>query len=155
MELWPCAPPKEGEPEVETKGKVAEKFPEISSNAMARQCHPSTIWVQGHCLGRQFILLVDGGSTHSFIKTSTIEGLRLTMEEISSFRVCVGSGDFILCKARCSQSPIQIQGYNFVVDFFVLDMRGANMVLGVQWLETLEVVCTHYKDLTMEFNCDG
>lgn len=31
-------------------------------------------------------------------------------------------------------------------------MEGANVVLGVQWLETLGVVKTDYKNLSLEFN---
>lgn len=34
-------------------------------------------------------------------------------------------------------------------------MEGANVVLGIQWLETLGVVKTNYKELTMEFELLG
>ena len=89
---------------------------------MAGQYLPSTIRVHVLCMGKPLILLVDGGSTHNFIKTSAAKGLDLSVQEISSFKMYVGSGDSILCSYKCSQIPIQVQGYSFIVDFFVLDM---------------------------------
>ena len=154
-ELWPREPPEEEQQVEEMNEEPVEKLPGISFNAMAGQYLPSTIRVQVQCMGKPLILLVDGGSTHNFIKTSAANGLGLTMQEIAPFRVYVGSGDSILCSYRCNQLPIQVQRYSFVVDFFVLDMQGADMVLGVQWLETLGFVRTHYKDLTMEFTVGG
>lgn len=40
-------------------------------------------------------------------------------------------------------------------DLYVLAMEGANIVLGIQWLETLGAVTCNYKKLTMEFQHQG
>lgn len=40
-------------------------------------------------------------------------------------------------------------------DLYVLTMEGANVVLGIQWLEKLETVTCNYKNLSMEFQLDG
>lgn len=53
----------------------------------------------------------------------------------------------------CRQVAITIQEAVIVQDLFVLTMEGENVVLGVQWLETLGVVKTDYKQLTLEFDC--
>lgn len=47
---------------------------------------------------------------------------------------------------------ITIQDVIVTQDLFVLTMEGMNVVLGVQWLETLGTVRTNYKNLTLEFD---
>ena len=126
--------------------------PEISLNAMAGQYHPSTLRMQGQCLIEPLMILLDSGSTHNFMRTKTAERLKLFMTSTKPFKVHVGSGDSLICKAKCDNVLIQIQGHEFPVDFFVLDFNGLDVVLGVQWLQTLGTVHTNYRDLTMEFD---
>lgn len=40
-------------------------------------------------------------------------------------------------------------------DLYVLVMEGVNVVLGIQWLETLGAVTCNYRKLTMEFQHQG
>lgn len=40
-------------------------------------------------------------------------------------------------------------------ELYVLMMEGENLVLGVQWLETLGPVMTDYKKLTLQFEDQG
>ncbi|KAF7812512.1 Retrotransposable element Tf2 [Senna tora] len=55
------------------------------------------------------------------------------------------------CEKRCEGVPIDIQSQVFVVDLFVHDLKGADIVLGVQWLAELGDIVTNHKDLTMSF----
>lgn len=48
-----------------------------------------------------------------------------------------------------------IQESKVQTDLFVLVMEGANVVLGVQWLETLGDIIINHKNLTMEFTLSG
>lgn len=50
---------------------------------------------------------------------------------------------------------IRIQEATIEQDLYVLPMEGANLVLGVQWLETLGPVVTNYKELTLQFEKQG
>lgn len=47
---------------------------------------------------------------------------------------------------------MNIQGNEFVVDLYVLEIKGCEVVLGVQWLIELGTIKSNYQDLTMEFN---
>lgn len=66
----------------------------------------------------------------------------------------VGDGFVIDCLHLCSV-PLSIQGHHFVVDFHVLPISGADVVLGVQWLKELSPIVTDYQALTMSFIRDG
>ena len=77
--------------------------------------------------------------------------LLLPVTHVPNFRVFVGSGDSIECEAKCEKLPIHMQGHDFAVDTFVLDLKGADVVLGVQWMMGLGTIKTNYNHLTMEF----
>jgi len=50
---------------------------------------------------------------------------------------------------------LSIQGITITTDYYVLPVVACQVVLGVQWLETLGPVETDYKKLTMTFKIDG
>lgn len=45
-----------------------------------------------------------------------------------------------------------VQDISFMVDLHILPLCGANLVLGVQWLKSLDPVLTDYNDLSMKFS---
>ena len=61
----------------------------------------------------------------------------------------------MLCTQRCSSFPISLQGYKFTIDLFVLAIEGPDVVLGIQWLQSLGRVSHDYLASTMEFWQDG
>ncbi|XP_061337713.1 uncharacterized protein LOC133284661 [Gastrolobium bilobum] len=67
----------------------------------------------------------------------------------------VGNGDSLTYSTMCQSVPLDIQGHRFYVDLFVLELQGADMVLGVQWLSTLGPIVTDYQKLTMDFEFQG
>ena len=54
-----------------------------------------------------------------------------------------------------SNTPITIQGHVFHSDLFVLGLSGADIVLGVQWLQELGPIVTDYTSRTMPFTWLG
>ena len=141
--------------EHDTEQEAMKDAPEISLNAMEGQYHPSTLRMQGTCQGHQLMVLIDGGSTHNFIKTTVASKLALNLISIPSFQVMVGSGDSIECMGKCKNLPIMIQGHLFTVEAYVLDLKGADIVLGVQWMMKLGEIRTNYQHLTMQFEWNG
>ena len=65
------------------------------------------------------------------------------------------NGDEIRCHQLCTAVTIQIQRHSFTVDFHILPLCGADIVLGVQWLKTLGPVLTDYTSLNMKFITGG
>ncbi|KAF7813177.1 retrotransposon-related protein [Senna tora] len=96
-------------------------------------------------------ILIDSGSTHNFVKSGVATRLNLATTTIKPFKVQTGSGVYLRCEKRCEWVSLDIQNQVFVVDLFVLDLKGADIVLGVQWLATLGDIVTNHKDLTMSF----
>lgn len=95
---------------------------------------------------------VDSGSTHNFVQDRVAKFLGLpTMPTPTPLKVMVGSGDTLVCSLRCQQVSLCIQGQSFTVNFHVLPLGGAEVVLRVPWLQSLGPVLMDYTDLTLQF----
>ncbi|OIT33904.1 hypothetical protein A4A49_64903, partial [Nicotiana attenuata] len=127
----------------------------ISYHALAGGYTASTIRFTGQVNGSSVQVLVDGGSDHNFIQTRVATFLHLDVEPISSFLVVVGSGQRLRCAGLVRNVPLEIQGTLLTLDFFVLPMHGADLLLDVSWLATLGPVVTDYVQRLLEFGLGG
>ncbi|XP_028215247.1 uncharacterized protein LOC114397402 [Glycine soja] len=75
----------------------------------------------------------------------------LQPQTTSTLRVTVGNGEELQCNQVCPKVAVHIQAHTFLVDFHILPICGADVVLGVQWLKSLGPVLTDYATLTMKF----
>ena len=70
----------------------------------------------------------------------------------SPLSLVVGNGNSIQCTRVCHDEPITMVGQKFRIPFYVLPIHGANLVSGVQWLQTLG---TFLSDLSIQFTCQS
>lgn len=124
---------------------------EISIHAMTDHLSSRTIRVKGLIGGQAIQILTDGGSTHNFIQSRIVQQLSMRIHPAKSFRVMVGNEETLHCTGEISQLPVIILSHEFVIDCYVLPIEGAELILGVQWLELLGPIITDFKNLTMEF----
>lgn len=141
--------------EAENEINIMEVNAGISLNAFVGQFHPSALWVTGLCTGKEINFFVDNGSNNNFIKASIAAKLKLPQISISKFKVGTGSGVYLQCDRKCKGVKLKIQGHEFLTDLYVLEIKGSDVVLGVQWLIELDTIKTNYKDLWMRFNYGG
>lgn len=59
------------------------------------------------------------------------------------------------CTSSCTNTPVQLGNNQFHIDFYVLPISGADVVLGIQWLKTFGPIITDYKSLSMQFHWKG
>ncbi|KAL5753671.1 hypothetical protein ACOSP7_021891 [Xanthoceras sorbifolium] len=118
---------------------------------MAGTEHPRTLRVKGTLKQKEVIVLIDGGSTHNFIDQSLVSNLGLPVVRDGTFQVMVGNRETINCPGRYLALTLVIQNHSIQADFYVLPVAACQVVLGVQWLETLGSVEMDYKKLTMKF----
>lgn len=132
-----------------------ETIPGISFHAMAGTEHPQTIRVPGKLKNKEVIVLIDGGSTHNFIDQSIVSKFGLALVKDKKLQVMVANREKIECVGQCQAFTLIIQGLPVTTDFYVVPVIACQMVLGVQWLETLGPIETDYKKLTMTFQVRG
>ncbi|GAV85516.1 RVP_2 domain-containing protein, partial [Cephalotus follicularis] len=128
--------------------------PVITCYALLGHDSPKTFRLQGYIMKHKISLLGDGESTHNFMHESVASYLGLTVTP-KHFRVLVGNGEQLFCKGMCTNILLQLDTISFYADFFILPVRGADVILGVQWLQMLGIVTMEYATLTMEFFWQG
>ncbi|KAJ4757403.1 polyprotein [Rhynchospora pubera] len=129
--------------------------PEISLNAFLGQRSPKSMSMTGSINGHPIQVLIDSGSTNNFISNRMSSFLTLPTSPTQPFKVRVGSGAYLQCHQICNEVSLFLQSHTFNLDLFVLDIEGADVVLGIQWLATLGPILTNYAALTMEFCFQG
>ena len=125
--------------------------PDISLHALAGQNSPRTLRLAGQINRVGVQILIDSGSTHNFIQEALVTRLELPIDTSYSFPVTVGNGDSLQCSGLCSKVPILLAESVFPTDLFALPLHGADIVLGVHWLQQLSPVTLDYKTLTFSF----
>ena len=100
-------------------------------------------------------ILVDSGSTHNFLDVEVAKKLGCKLEKVGPMRVDVVNGSSLACVAACKGLTWTLQGTKFITDVLLLPLGNCDMVLGIQWLETLGEIKWDFKELRMEFKIQG
>lgn len=82
---------------------------EISLNALVDNKSTSTIRLQGTVKGRKVHLLIDSGSTHSFVDMNLVKQLKLTPEVDSLLLVKVANGNSMVVDSVCKNLGYEVQ----------------------------------------------
>nr|KYP43838.1 Retrotransposable element Tf2 [Cajanus cajan] len=127
----------------------------LSTSALTGQPSAQTLKFQGTIYGQRVIILVDTGSSHNIIQPRMVQYLNLHPVPTQPFKVMVGNGAYISCTTVCQEVPIQFQTHSFEVPLFVLPIEGADVVLGLAWLQTLGPVQADFSIPTFTFSHQG
>ncbi|XP_042016185.1 uncharacterized protein LOC121764193 [Salvia splendens] len=113
-------------------------------------------WVIGHVIGtiqdREVCILIDTGSDRDFLHPRIAESLHLSLSPIRPFRVIVGNGEALLCSHISKQTKLVIQGTIFLVDLHILPVHGPDVILGMDWLESLGPITADFADKKLTFS---
>jgi hypothetical protein len=91
--------------------------------------------------GATLTALLDSGSTHNFLDADVAARIGVTFLDRPGLRVAVANGDRLVSSGCCCGLPVQVGGEIFSVDCYGLQLGSFDMVLGVQWLESLGQYC--------------
>ncbi|KAH9792244.1 hypothetical protein KPL71_004039 [Citrus sinensis] len=129
--------------------------PKITFYALAGWAAPQTMRVKAKIGPHEIIVLVDSGSTHNFINSHLANMLQLPVQPTSAFPVKVANGEKVICQGKHDKVHVLIQDIPFELTLYSLLITGLDVVLGVQWLESLGSVVCNWKQLTMDFDWDN
>ncbi|KAL4319829.1 hypothetical protein GQ457_18G007350 [Hibiscus cannabinus] len=107
--------------------KLVDEELEISINALTGSVGHITLRIQGTIKGKPLSILVDSGSTHSFINPGWAKGV----EVISTSPLVITAGQWVLC------------------------MGGSDMVLGVDWMRKYSPISMDFNLMTLSFQLEG
>ncbi|XP_026445569.1 uncharacterized protein LOC113346219 [Papaver somniferum] len=128
---------------------------EIFLHALTGLMNQSTIRVPGKLNKHDIFILIDTGSTHSFLDAKLAKKLQIHLVPTGKMLVTVANGDKTVSEGVCEDLQWSMQGYHFSANLRVLPLGGNDMVLGVDWLKKLGDVMFNLDELKVSFHHHG
>ncbi|XBI69047.1 hypothetical protein VPH35_048168 [Triticum aestivum] len=107
----------------------------ISKVATTGKTTPHTIRLLGRIAGKEVLILVDSGSSHSFISEEVASHLADKVQPMNQISVKIANGGLLSCSAMIPACTWQTQGFEFKTDMRVLQLGCYDMVVGMDWLQ--------------------
>ena len=127
----------------------------LSLNALADNYAHNTIRIRGSYQSRDLIILIDSGSTHSFLDSSIAGELQLPIENSLVLAVTVANGSIILYDSYTAGFTWFMQNYEFIADLRILKLGRCDMVLGVDWLRKFSPILFDFIKMKLTFKKEG
>jgi hypothetical protein len=96
---------------------------------------PRTLCLSGSIQGHQINVLVDSGSSHSFLSSQVASQLAGISSLPTPLSVKVANGQVLDCSAQIMQAEWSVQNFLFTTDLKVIALATYDMTLGMDWLE--------------------
>lgn len=120
----------------------------------------STAIVQGSTSARSMVLsgyiqnvplkvLVDSGSSYSFLSMTIAQQLSGVSELSANLKVQVANGNVLQCTSHLPQAEWSVCGVTFHSDLKVLPLSSYDMILGMDWLESHSPMKVHWQQKWM------
>lgn len=101
------------------------------------------------------LLLVDSGSTHSFVSKAFASRLGVATEPLPPVSVRVTNGQRLHCNSMVHKLAWQVPGHTFHTDLRVLELSAYDGVLGMDWLGAHSPMNCHWLEKTIAFVTEG
>ncbi|KAH9679855.1 hypothetical protein KPL71_026304 [Citrus sinensis] len=151
-------PPRPNIDDKDEQAEAFEEFPEtvkVSLKALTGATPQNTMRLKGTLKKHGVTILIDSGSTHNFLNLSLAKQCGCPVTTTTQFQVTVADGGVISSSGKCSHVPVNIQGFQFHLDFFLLPVSGCDIMLGAEWLRSLGAILWDFSKLTMQFTWKG
>ncbi|WVZ79890.1 hypothetical protein U9M48_027415 [Paspalum notatum var. saurae] len=99
----------------------AQDAPDVILGMFTANSHPATI-------------LFDCGASHSFIATQFVARFNLPMTMMKNKMIVSSPGGDMLARHLCPKIRIIIRGVEFLPNLIVLESKGLDIILGMDWL---------------------
>uniref|UniRef100_A0ACD5U9P9 Uncharacterized protein n=1 Tax=Avena sativa TaxID=4498 RepID=A0ACD5U9P9_AVESA len=127
----------------------------LSLHAMQGTDTDSTIRLPAEINNLAMLMLIDSGSTSSFLDVSMVSKLGLIPHARPPVYVKVDNGDKLLCAQVIPNFTWSTQGHKFTHNMQVLDMGGYDAVLGMDWLQKFRPMNCDWVAKWLEFEHEG
>ena len=121
----------------------------LSSAAVSAGDSLRTMQFLGYIGGRPVSLLVDSGSSHSFLHSEIASSLSGSRKLSSPLSVRVADGSVIQCSSELPDVEWSVQGYRFHSTLRVLPLGCYDMIIGMDWLEAFSPMKVHWLEKWM------
>jgi hypothetical protein len=115
----------------------------VSEAAVGGVEGPRTFKLQGVIQELEILILLDSGSSHSFLSSWVASQLQGVTAISHPLQVKVANGNLLQASTELRKATWSVQGYQFQSDLKMLDLQNFDMVLGMDWLDRHSLVKIH------------
>jgi hypothetical protein len=123
----------------------------ISLHALVGSPTPCTMRLMGKIGAQMVVVLIDTGSTHSFIDPNIAKKASMPIHSGEKLTIMVADRATFPCQGCCTSVSFCLQGHFFSTTLHLLTLGGCDAVLGIDWLRTLGPILWDFVALTMKF----
>ena len=100
-------------------------------------------------------MLIDSGNTHNFIHCKLDKVLNFFVYLAPDFQVMIADGGTINCSGKFHNINLAMGEYVLNIPMIYIPMGGVDVVLGVQWLQSLGTMDFNFQKKFMKFSWEG
>lgn len=123
---------------------------EISINSVVGLTSPRTMKLRATLFREDVIVLIDSGASHNFVSEKLIQKLGLRPSATAAYGVLVAGGVKVTGKGVLNDVELKLPSCTITTSFLPLELRVADVILGVQWLDTLGEMRVNWRSQCMK-----
>lgn len=127
----------------------------LSVATLACSPAPKTFCLTGEVQGVSVSILVDSGSSHTFLGSKVAQSLTGVQPLEQAVHVQVANGDVLLCTTHIPYASWSVQGYLFTNDLKLLPLSSYDMILGLDWLASFSPMKVHWEQRWISIPYEG
>ncbi|WVZ63441.1 hypothetical protein U9M48_013075, partial [Paspalum notatum var. saurae] len=131
---------------------IAEEFCNLSLNALAGTEGQGCLKLRAIVNKKVMLLLIDSGSSHSFINFAFVNTVGLSTTAAPIQQVKVANGQILLSDKIVSNLSWWCQGYTLQADMRVLEIGAYDAILGYNWLQQHSPMTCDWAARTLQFS---
>jgi len=130
---------------------ITEDFCQLSLNAISGTDSLNCIKLKSTVKNKTMLILVDTGSSHSFVSSQFVQLTKLPTTPIAPQKVKMANGQWMKTTRQVENLQWYIQGHSFSTDMIVLDMLPYDAILGHDWLKAYSPMKCDWEAKTLQF----
>jgi hypothetical protein len=95
--------------------------------------------------GTSAVVLFNSGASHSFISTAYVEKHNLPIALLRCQMIVSSPGGDMPPRQLCPKVNLKIRGVDFIANLIVLESKGIDVILGIDWLGKHKVLINYAK----------